>query len=102
VFTGGGAKSRYWSQLRANVLNRPVSLSENAEPALGMAVLAAASGHKVADIAARMVRVRELIAPSQDNARQLSESFLRLLDELSRRGWLSWAVAQHAHRRAGA
>jgi D-ribulokinase len=101
VFTGGGTKSRYWSQLRANLLNRPVSLPENAEPAFGMAVLAAASGHKVADIAAKMVRVREVIVPSQENAGQLSESFLRLVDELSRRGWLSRAVAQHAHRRAG-
>jgi sugar (pentulose or hexulose) kinase len=102
VFTGGGAKSWYWSQLRANVLNRPVSLAENAEAAFGMAVLAAASGYRVADIAAKMVRVREVIAPSQDNARQLSESFLRLVDELSRRGWLAPAVAHHAHRRTGA
>jgi sugar (pentulose or hexulose) kinase len=30
------------------------------------------------------------------------ETFLRLVDELSQRGWLSRAVAQHARRRAGA
>jgi D-ribulokinase len=102
VFTGGGAKSPHWCRLRANVLNRPVSLPENAEPAFGMAVLAAASGHRIADVAAKMVRVREVIVPSQENARQLRGSFLRLVDELSRRNWLAPAVAQHAHRRAGA
>ena len=102
VLTGGGAKSRHWCQLRANVLSRPVTLPGNSEPAFGMAVLAAASGRKVADVAGEMVRVREVIAPCQDNARQLSESFLRLVDELGRRGWLAPAVAQHAYRRAGA
>ena len=43
VLTGGGAKSRYWCQLRADVLGSPVTLPENAEAALGMAVLAAAA-----------------------------------------------------------
>jgi D-ribulokinase len=101
VFTGGGAKSQQWCQLRANVLNRPVNLPENAEPAFGMAVLAAASGRSVVDVAAKMVRVRKVVVPSEDSPRQLSESFLRLVDELSRRGWLSRAVAQHAHQRTG-
>ncbi len=42
--TGGGARNRYWCQLCADVLERPVQLPENAEPAFGMAVLAAAQG----------------------------------------------------------
>ena len=51
--TGGGAKSRYWCQLRADILGRPVSLPENAEAAVGMAVLAASAGRPLAEIAAR-------------------------------------------------
>jgi sugar (pentulose or hexulose) kinase len=100
VLTGGGAKSRYWCQLRADVLGSPVTLPENAEAALGMAVLAAAAGRKVADVARAMVRIREVIDPRPDHAGRFRESYLRLVDELARRGWETPAVAQHAHRRA--
>ena len=44
LLTGGGARSRYWCQLRADILGRPVKLPVNAEPALGMALLAATPG----------------------------------------------------------
>ncbi|MBV8376304.1 MAG: carbohydrate kinase [Verrucomicrobia bacterium] len=100
VLTGGGAKSPYWCQLRADVLGSPIALPENAEAALGMAVLAAAVGRKVADVAREMVRVREVIDPRSDRIARFREPYLRLVDELARRGWLAPAVAQHAHRRA--
>jgi sugar (pentulose or hexulose) kinase len=100
VLTGGGAKSRYWCQLRADVLGRPVSLPENAEPALGMAVLAAAAGRKVADVAGAIARIREVIDPRPDHVGRFREPYLRLVDELALRGWVTRAVAQHAHRRA--
>jgi sugar (pentulose or hexulose) kinase len=102
LLTGGGAKSRYWCQLRADVLGSPVTLPENAEAALGMAILAAAAGRKVADVAASMVRVREVIEPRPDRAGRFRAPYLRLVDELVRRGWVASAVAQHAHRRAAA
>jgi sugar (pentulose or hexulose) kinase len=102
VLTGGGAKSRYWCQLRADVLGRPVTLPENAEAALGMAVLAAAAGRKVADVAGEMVRIREVIDPRPDRLGRFRESYLRLIDELARRGWVRTAVAEHAHRRTAA
>jgi D-ribulokinase len=102
VLTGGGAKSRYWCQLRADVLGSPVTLPENAEAALGMAILAAAAGRKVADVARTMVRIREVIDPRPSRAGRFRESYLRLVDELARRGWLTTAVTQHAHRRSAA
>jgi sugar (pentulose or hexulose) kinase len=102
VLTGGGAKSRYWCQLRADVLGSPVTLPENAEAALGMAILAAATGHKVADVAGAMVRIREVIDPRPEHARRFREPYLRLVDELARRGWVTATVAQHAQRRATA
>jgi sugar (pentulose or hexulose) kinase len=100
VFTGGGAKSRYWCQWRADVLGSPVTLPENAEAALGMAVLAAAVGRKVADVAGAMVRIREVIDPRPDRVARFREPYLRLVDELARRGWVAPGVAQHAYRRA--
>jgi D-ribulokinase len=83
VLSGGGAKSRYWCQLRADVLGSPVTLPENAEAALGMAILAAAAGHKVADVVGAMVRIREVIDPRPDRAGRFRESYLRLVDELA-------------------
>ena len=100
VLTGGGAKSRYWCQLRADVLGSPVTLPENAEAALGMAVLAASAGRPVAEAAGAMVRVREVIDPRPGRTAIFQESYLKLVDELARRGWLPELVAQHAHRRA--
>ena len=102
LLTGGGAKSRYWCQLRADVLGSPVTLPENAEAALGMAILAAAAGRKVSEVAGAMVRVREVIDPRPDRVGRFREPYLRLVDELARRGWVAPAVAQHAHRRAAA
>ena len=99
VLTGGGTKSRYWCQLRADVLGRPVTLPENAEAALGMAVLAASTGRKVAEVAADMVRVREVIEPRPDRAGRFREPYGRLVDELARRGWVPEPVVQHARER---
>jgi len=100
VFTGGGGKSRYWCQLRADVLGRPATLPENAEAALGMAVLAAAAARKVTDVADAMVRIREVIDPRPERTGCFRESYLRLVDELTHRGWLRTTVAQHAYQRA--
>ena len=56
----------------------------------------------MADVAGAMVRIREVIDPGPDHAGRFRESYLRLVDELARRGWATPAVAQHAHRRAAA
>lgn len=101
VLTGGGAKSRYWCQLRADALGKQVALPENAEAALGMAILAAAAGREVADVADTMVRICEVIDPRPDRTEVFTGPYLRLVDELVRRGWLASTVAQHVHRRAG-
>ncbi|HEY5177638.1 MAG TPA: FGGY family carbohydrate kinase [Terriglobales bacterium] len=98
--TGGAARSRYWCQLRADILNRPVRLPENAEPALGMAVLAASAGRRVSEVAKEMVRVREVIEPRPYRFARFHESYLRLVEELARRGWVQSAVVEHAKRRA--
>ena len=100
LLTGGGAKSRAWCQLRANILGRPVKLPENAEAAFGMAVLAASGGREVAATAAAMVRIRETLDPLPERTRQFHEPYLRLVEELNRRGWLDSNIAAHARSRA--
>ena len=98
--TGGGTRSRYWNQLRADILGRAVRIPENAEAALGMAILAASEGRQVADVAATMSRTREVIEPRPDHISRFRESYVRLVEELARRGWLPALVAAHAARRA--
>jgi sugar (pentulose or hexulose) kinase len=85
--TGGATRSRYWCQLRADVLERAVRLPEQSESAFGMAVLAAAatSGRTCAETAAQICRTREV--------------YLRMVTELEQRGWLPAAVAVHARSR---
>ncbi|MEU4225434.1 FGGY family carbohydrate kinase [Nonomuraea sp. NPDC026600] len=92
VLTGGATKSAYWTQLRADVLGRPVTLRENAEPALGMAVLAAGDTGDPA----RMIRTREVVDPAGP---RLDEAYLRFVAELEGRGWLPGSAAGHARER---
>ncbi|MFD1934930.1 MULTISPECIES: FGGY-family carbohydrate kinase [Nonomuraea] len=99
ILTGGATRSAYWCELRAGVLGRQVTLPENAEPALGMAVLAASQGRPIADVAAEMVRVRDRIDPRPGSSGRFDDAYLRLIDELARRRWLPTAVAAHAHER---
>ena len=98
--TGGATRSRYWCQLRADVLGRAVQLPEHGEAALGMAVLAASEGRPCQEPAARMVRVREVIEPRPDRNGRFAEPYVRFVDELERRGWLDHGVAEHARAKA--
>lgn len=101
TFTGGATCSRYWCQLRSDILGRPVRLPENAEPALGMAVLAAAGSQtrSVCDVAREMIRIREVVSPRPDRVARFHEPYLRLVEELARRGWIQPALREHAERR---
>lgn len=100
MLTGGGSKSVEWCQLRANILGRTVSVPENAESALGMAILAAAHGRSVAETAEKMVRIRERIEPRPEQRVRLMDLHLKLVDELLRRCWIPAELANHARRRA--
>ncbi len=96
--TGGATASRYWRQLRADVLGRSLRLPEQAESAFGMALLASAAtrGRACAQAADEMCRTREVIDPRADRAGRWNECYLRLVAELERRGWLPAQLAEHA------
>jgi D-ribulokinase len=99
-FTGGGARNGYWCQLRADVLGRAVRLPQNQEPALGMAILAAAQGESLAKAAQQRVRIREVIEPRPERTARFRESYVRLVQELERRSWVTPELARHAATRA--
>ncbi|MEE6263093.1 FGGY-family carbohydrate kinase [Plantactinospora sonchi] len=94
--TGGGTRSRYWSQLRADVLGREVTLPATAEPAFGMAVLAAAGDGHLASTARRMVRVAGVLPPRPEAAARFAEPFARFVDALVDRGHLDQEFADYA------
>ncbi len=96
AFTGGATRSRYWCQLRADILGRPVRLPQNAEPAVGMAILAASAGRRVGEVARAMVRVREIIEPRPFRLQRFRTSYVRLIEELAGRGWIPPALAAKA------
>ena len=100
--TGGATRSRYWCQLRADVLARPVRLLESSESALGMAVLAASEGRSTAEAAEEMVRLREVIEPRPERVERFHEAYGRLVGALEDRGWLDSGLAHHARARAAA
>ncbi|MFG2582774.1 FGGY-family carbohydrate kinase [Streptomyces malaysiensis] len=99
--TGGGARNRYWSQLRADLLGRSVTLPAQGGSAVGMAVLAAtASGVTLEQAAASMVRTGIELRPDSSRPERLLPGYLGFVDELVHRGWLEPRVAAHAHRKA--
>ena len=64
--TGGGARSRVWCQLRADVLCKPLQLPAEPETVLGSAVLAAAHLRgSFAEASAAMVRIQATLTPGQ-------------------------------------
>jgi D-ribulokinase len=91
ALTGGGARSDYWCQLRADILGRPVRRPVNPQPAVGMAILASAAGGSVADAAARMVHADLALDPRADRVGRFDEAYRRLCDELVARGYLDAA-----------
>jgi sugar (pentulose or hexulose) kinase len=98
--TGGGARSDYWCQLRADISGLAVTRPVNPEPAAGMAILASAatgvsglSGGSAAQAARRMVRSDLELAPRADRAGRFEEAYGRLRDELVSRGYLDSPAA---------
>jgi sugar (pentulose or hexulose) kinase len=85
--TGGGARSRLWNQIKANVCNRPIVTLVNEETALlGDAILAGVAGgvfQSIEEGCNAMVVVKESIQPDS-NARDYVEPY-RLYCELDRR-----------------
>ncbi len=86
VSTGGGAKSDYWNQLKADITGIPVTLPENSEAALfGSAVIGAVTSGNVADYkqAVELIKIDKVFNPRKNELllkkRELFDSIYRKL-----------------------
>lgn len=86
---GGGARSRLWKQMEADIAGRPVLTTTNEEAAtLGAAILAGkAVGFysSVEEAAERMVQIKERFEPNEDNRAVYDDAYgtyLELYDAL--------------------
>ena len=84
--TGGGAKSKLLSQIRANILNRPVAITNTTGSDMGAAFLSLASHTKTGDdltagLAAINISHVEIFQPKQDEA--LSSNYQKYLSLIS-------------------
>jgi D-ribulokinase len=93
--TGGGAKSRLWSQLRADVLGVPVVVPRSSEGSFGMAILARAGDGSVAEAASRMSQTKWEFEPHSADGR-LAENFERLMSAFVERGYIDSDLAGRA------
>jgi D-ribulokinase len=102
-FTGGGSRNPWWNQLRCDLLGAEVRIPTSAEPAVGMAVLAAGAVEGDVLVAAgRMVRTRELLQPDAGRREALAAGYADFVDALTDRGWLDARTAAHARKQAAA
>ena len=84
--TGGGAKSKLLSQIRANILNRPVAITNTTGSDMGAAFLSLASHIKSGDdLTAQLMKMNisqiEIFQPQQDEA--LSSNYQKYLSLIS-------------------
>lgn len=88
--TGGGANSRLWAQIKADVTGKPLyTVCEKETACLGTAVLAAVGVGdfpSVAEAAQRLVRIGEIFVPSGEQYEQAYRRFVSLDAHMDRPG----------------
>jgi FGGY-family pentulose kinase len=80
---GGGARSRLWLQIHADVLGRPIHVPREIEAcALGSAMVAAVHSGHYADLeeaAGRMVKIAEVLEPQAKNKQAYDYAYAKYL-----------------------
>lgn len=88
--SGGGTRSAVWTQVRADLLARPIVIPRSSEPSLGMALLAAASmeGRSLADVADHMSGVGHVVEPTERGRERMMNLYIELSERWRGRGWI--------------
>jgi sugar (pentulose or hexulose) kinase len=95
--SGGAVRDGLWNQIRADVLERSLTIPAVTEPAFGMAMLAS-SQELSPDGAARMIRPGSRIDPVLPFGQTYGAAYRRWLSELEVRGWLQPELAAYSNR----
>jgi sugar (pentulose or hexulose) kinase len=86
--TGGGTRSPYWTQLRADILERALVLPRHEGSAVGAAIVAAAGEGPLAPVAARLSGSAGLVEPRADRSGRFGDAYIRFLEALRERGYV--------------
>lgn len=87
--TGGGAKSKQWIQIRANILNKRILRPQSTECAVGTAVVAASGSiySNLEDAASAMVKISDCVEPNQSSISRYDDLYNRFRNECAARGY---------------
>lgn len=88
--TGGTVKSREWTQIRANVLNKPLYVPEVFETAMGSAIIAASCTmfQDLKEASAHMVRIQEVVEPQPEKVAQYDVLYGQFCQQCRDKGYL--------------
>jgi len=98
--SGGAVRNGLWNEIRADALERSLTIPAVTEPAFGMAMLAASQDLSL-EQAARMIHTGSRIDPVLLFAKTYGAAYSRWLRELEGRGWLSRELAAYSHGQIG-
>lgn len=90
--SGGGTKNDWWTQQRADLLARPITIPRSSEGSIGMAILAAWAGTAEATLpetASRMSPVGRVVEPRSAPASELNDHYDGFVATLVAKGWIT-------------
>lgn len=91
--SGGGTRSAWWTQLRADLLQRTITIPESSEGSIGMAILAAWGSSpgdvSFAEVASGMMTIGRVVEPRDADREILQEKYSAFLDVLLHREWIT-------------
>ncbi|WP_307842487.1 FGGY-family carbohydrate kinase [Salinibacterium sp. NG253] len=90
--SGGGTKNRWWTQLRADLLGRSITIPRSSEGSIGMAILAAWAGTANAvlpETASRMSIVGSVVEPRSEHGTQWNDRYDEFVAELVSKEWIT-------------
>lgn len=90
--SGGGTNNEWWTQLRADLLGRTVSIPRSSEGSIGMAILAAwagTAGSTLPETASRMSIVGRVVEPRSASTALWNDRYDGFVAELVSKDWIS-------------